>query len=204
MYIAIAGNIGSGKTSLAEILADRLGARLLEESIDNPYLNDFYEDMGRWSFNLQISFLGSRIRQAYDSLGMAGDLVQDRTVYEDAYIFADNLHEMGLLPTRDFDAYMKIFDLVRDHIPRPDILIYLKASVPTLVSQIHRRGRAYEMSIQEEYLARLNEKYEHWINDIYEGQVVTIDMDQEDFLLDPSVVDRLLAVINDKLLMIND
>ena len=198
MYIAIAGNIGSGKTSLAEILAKRLGARLLEESIDNPYLNDFYEDMGRWSFNLQIYFLGSRIQQTFDNLRPEGNLVQDRTVYEDAYIFAANLHEMGLLATRDFDAYMKIFDLVRDHIPRPDLLIYLKAGVPTLISQIQKRGRAYEMSIQEEYLARLNEKYEHWINDIYDGPVFTIDMDRDDFLLDPSVVDRLVTMINDK------
>ncbi len=196
MYIAIAGNIGSGKTSLAEILAERLGARLLEENIDNPYLNDFYEDMGRWSFNLQIYFLSSRIRQTFDKLSLDEDLVQDRTVYEDAYIFADNLHEMGLLATRDFDAYMKIFDLVRPRIPRPDLLIYLKAGVPTLISQIQKRGRAYEMSIQEEYLARLNEKYDRWINDIYDGPVFTIDMDREDFLLDPSVVDRLVAMIN--------
>lgn len=198
MYIAIAGNIGSGKTSLAEILAERLGARILEESVDNPYLNDFYGDMGRWSFNLQIYFLGSRIRQAFDNTGLDGDLVQDRTVYEDAYIFADNLHEMGLLATRDFDAYMKIFDLVRDYIPHPDLLIYLKAGVPTLVSQIRKRGRAYEMSIQESYLARLNEKYDRWINDIYDGPVITIDMDTEDFLLDPSVIDRIVAMINDK------
>lgn len=196
MYIAIAGNIGSGKTSLAEILSERLGARILEESIDNPYLNDFYGDMSRWSFNLQIYFLGSRIRQTFDNLVLDENLVQDRTVYEDAYIFADNLHEMGLLPTRDFDAYMKIFDLVESRIPRPDLLVYLKAGVPTLISQIQKRGRAYEMSIQEDYLARLNEKYDRWINTIYDGPVVTIDMDREDFLMDPSVVDRLVERIS--------
>lgn len=196
MYIAIAGNIGSGKTSLTEILSERLGARILEESIDNPYLNDFYGDMSRWSFNLQIYFLGSRIRQTFDNLMLDANMVQDRTVYEDAYIFADNLHEMGLLSTRDFDAYMKIFDLVESRIPRPDLLVYLKAGVPTLISQIQKRGRAYEMSIQEDYLARLNEKYDRWINTIYDGPVVTIDMDRDDFLMDPSVIDRLIEQIS--------
>lgn len=195
MYIAIAGNIGSGKTSLTEILAHRCGARILEENTENPYLNDFYEDMGRWAFNLQIYFLGSRIRQACDNVGLEGDVVQDRTVYEDAYIFADNLREMGLLHTRDFNAYMEMFDMVQFLIPQPDLLIYLKAGVPTLISQIQKRGRAYEMSIQEEYLARLNAKYDHWINDIYTGRVITIDMDKEDFIMDDTVVERIMSEI---------
>lgn len=195
MYIAIAGNIGSGKTSLTDILARRLGATILEENTNNPYLNDFYEEMSRWSFNLQIYFLGSRIKQAADVLKIEGDIVQDRTVYEDAYIFAANLHEMGLLPTRDFRSYMEIFGFTEHLIPRPDILIYLKASVPTLISQIQKRGRAYEMSIQEDYLERLNRKYEDWIENIYEGRVLTLDIDKDDFIMNPEVVDDLLARI---------
>ncbi len=192
MYIAIAGNIGSGKTTLCEILAKRLGATVLEENTHNPYLNDFYEDMSRWSFNLQVYFLGSRIKQAAEVARIEGDIVQDRTVYEDAYIFAANLHEMGLLSTRDHESYMDIFGFTEHLIPQPDVLIYLRGSVPTLISQIHKRGRAYEMSIQEDYLARLNEKYEHWIGEIYSGRVVTIDIDKDDFMLDPGVIDSLL------------
>lgn len=193
MYIAIAGNIGSGKTSLTEIIAQRLGARIYEEDIDNPYLNDFYRDMGRWAFNLQIYFLGSRIRQAAGMLAQCGNLVQDRTVYEDAHIFATNLHDMGLMSTRDFDSYMRIFDIAAHMIPAPDILIYLKASVPTLIQQIKKRGREYEMSIQKDYLERLNEKYENWINNIYRGEVITVNMDEEDFIANPEVVDRIVA-----------
>lgn len=197
MYIAIAGNIGSGKTSLTEILAERLGARILEEDTNNPYLGDFYGDMNRWSFNLQIYFLGARIRQAAEVRHMQGDMVQDRTVYEDAHIFAANLHEMGLMASRDFNSYMEIFSITEGLIPRPDLLIYLRASVPTLISQIHKRGRAYEMSIQEDYLARLNAKYDDWIDNIYKGEVITLDMDREDFLIDPHVVDRILTRVDE-------
>ena len=197
MYIAIAGNIGSGKTSLTEILAGRCAATILEENTANPYLNDFYDDMSRWSFNLQIYFLGSRIRQACEVLNMEGSIVQDRTVYEDAHIFAANLHEMGLLASRDYGSYMEIFDITQHLIPKPDLLIYLKASVPTLISQIQKRGRAYEMSIQEDYLSRLNEKYENWINNIYEGRVITIDMDREDFVMNSEVIDRLVGQIRE-------
>ncbi len=192
MYIAIAGNIGSGKTTLTEILAERLKATVLEENTHNPYLNDFYKDMSRWSFNLQVYFLGSRIRQAGEAAKIEGNIVQDRTVYEDAHIFAANLHEMGLLPSRDYNSYMDIFGFVEHLIPQPDVLIYLKGSVPTLISQIQKRGRAYEMSIQEDYLARLNGKYENWVNNIYTGRVITLDIDKEDFLLDPQVIDKLI------------
>lgn len=195
MYIAVAGNIGSGKTSLTEILSQRMGATILEENTNNPYLNDFYENMSRWSFNLQIYFLGSRIKQAAEVLKIEGDIVQDRTVYEDAYIFAANLHEMGLLPTRDFRSYMEIFGFTEHLIPQPDVLVYLKASVPTLISQIQKRGRAYEMSIQEDYLDRLNQKYEDWIGNIYTGRVITLDIDRDDFIMNPGVVDTLLAEI---------
>lgn len=195
MYIAIAGNIGSGKTTLTELLARRLNATVLEENTRNPYLNDFYQDMARWSFNLQVYFLGSRIKQAAEVAAIEGDIVQDRTVYEDAHIFAANLHEMGLLPTRDFESYMEIFGFTEHLIPQPDLLIYLKASVPALIGQIHKRGRAYEMSIEEGYLARLNEKYEHWVGEIYTGRVLTLDIDREDFLRDETVLDGLLEKI---------
>ena len=173
MYIAIAGNIGSGKTSLTGILAERTGARAYYEDSDNPYIGDFYEDMNRWSFNLQIYFLGQRIREAAAILSEGADLIQDRTIYEDAYIF----------------------DLATGLIRKPDLLIYLKASVPTLVKQIKKRGRAYEASIQEGYLEQLNRKYEEWINNIYQGEVMTIDVDTVNFIENPSLLDGVVARI---------
>ncbi len=193
MYIAIAGNIGSGKTSLTEIIARRYGARAYYEDTDNPYLADFYDDMPRWAFNLQMYFLGKRIREATNRLLCTGDLVQDRTIYEDAYIFAENLHEMGVMASRDFDSYMEIFNLVHGIIPRPDVLVYLRAGVPTLVGQIRKRGRAYEAGIMDEYLERLNRKYNHWIDHIYRGEVITIDIDRTDFIADPSLLDPVFA-----------
>ena len=195
MYIAIAGNIGSGKTSLTGILAERTGARAYYEDSDNPYIGDFYEDMNRWSFNLQIYFLGQRIREAAAILSEGADLIQDRTIYEDAYIFASNLHGLGLMSSRDFETYMKIFDLATGLIRKHDLLIYLKASVPTLVKQIKKRGRAYEASIQEGYLEQLNRKYEEWINNIYQGEVMTIDVDTVNFIENPSLLDGVVARI---------
>lgn len=197
MYIVIAGNIGSGKTSLTEILSEKTGMKAYFEDSDNPYIGDFYEDMSRWSFNLQIYFLGNRIRQAMQILDEGNDLIQDRTIYEDAYIFAANLHEMGLMSSRDFDTYMKIFDLSTKMISKPDLLIYLKAGVPTLVSQIRKRGRAYEMGIMDEYLERLNVKYNDWIENIYKGEVITIDVDNTDFIADPSLLDGIVTKIMD-------
>ena len=192
MYVAIAGNIGSGKTTLTEILTKRYGAKAYYEESDNPYIGDFYNDMSRWAFQLQISFLGSRIEQTLDMLSSGEkNIFQDRTIYEDAHIFADNLHQMGLIPSRDFATYMTIFSLTTNLIPQPDVLIYLRASIPTLVTQIKRRGRAYEMNIDEAYLSRLNEKYEHWINNIYKGKVLIIDKDVDDFVADESVVERI-------------
>ena len=199
MYIAIAGNIGSGKTSLTEILAKRLGATAHFENVDNPYISDFYEDMNRWSFHLQICFLGNRIDQSIKALSEGDKLIQDRTIYEDAYIFAKNLYEMGLMNSRDFETYMNVFRLSTGLIQKPDLLIYLKASVPTLINQIHRRGRSYEMSIDENYLARLNDKYNDWIDNIYEGKVLILDIDNCDFVNNPEDADRIIAQIEAKL-----
>ena len=194
MYIAIAGNIGSGKTTLTEILTRHYNAKAYYEESNNPYIGDFYNDMQRWAFHLQIYFLGSRIQQTLDMLASGDDvIVQDRTIYEDAHIFADNLHEMGLMATRDIETYMKIFRLVTTLIPKPDLLIYLKASVPTLISQIRKRGREYEMNIDELYLKRLNNKYNHWIDTIYEGEVLVVDKDHEDFVSNPDVLEKICA-----------
>jgi deoxyadenosine/deoxycytidine kinase len=192
MYIAIAGNIGSGKTTLTEQLTQRYGAKAYYENIDNPYLGDFYNDMSSWAFQLQIFFLGSRIQQTMEMLSSGEkNIFQDRTIYEDAHIFAENLHSMGLISSRDFDTYMKIFDLTTNLIPQPDVLIYLRASIPTLISQIKRRGRDYEMNIDEDYLLRLNEKYENWINNIYKGRLLIIDKDVDDFVEHPEIIDRI-------------
>jgi deoxyadenosine/deoxycytidine kinase len=182
MHIAIVGNIGAGKTTLTEMLAKNYGWDPLFEAVDNnPYLEDFYSDMKRWSFNLQIYFLNTRYRQIIDIQKSGRNIIQDRTIYEDAYIFAENLHDMGLMTTRDYENYQSIFDNITEYIKPPDLLIYLKASVPTLVNNIQRRGREYEIGIRIDYLSKLNEKYDKWIKSYKLGKLLVLDKDNLDF-----------------------
>lgn len=182
MHIAIAGNIGSGKTTLTRLLSKHFNWKPHYEDVENnPYLHSFYEDMQRWSFNLQVYFLNSRFRQVIDIRKSGKKIIQDRTIYEDAYIFAPNLHSMNLMSTRDFDNYSSLFNLMSTFIQAPDLLIYLRASVPTLVDQIQKRGRDYEESIRLDYLKLLNERYENWINGYDIGKLLIIDVDNMDF-----------------------
>ncbi len=194
MYIAISGNIGSGKTSLTEVLSQRLGFTPCFEDTGNPYIGDFYEDMERWAFNLQVYFLNKRLRQLAEVVGSGRDVILDRTIYEDAHIFAANLHDMGLMSSRDYETYRELFSYAESSIRQPDLLIYLKAGETTLVSQIHKRGRAYEMSISEEYLSRLNARYRDWIGG-YTGRVLTVDVDTCDFVMDGRVLDDIVAQV---------
>ena len=182
MHIAIAGNIGSGKTTLTGLLSKHYKWDAQFEEVDeNPYLNDFYEDMQRWSFNLQIYFLNSRFNQIMDIRNSGKTVIQDRTIYEDAYIFAPNLHAMGLMTTRDFENYYSLFCLMDNFIQAPDLLIYLRASTPTLVNQIQKRNRDYENAIRLDYLKRLNERYEAWIQEYKKGKLLIIDVDNNNF-----------------------
>ncbi|GAA4794570.1 deoxynucleoside kinase [Olivibacter ginsenosidimutans] len=186
MHIAIVGNIGAGKTTLTGLLAKHLGWEpQFEEVEDNPYLEDFYSDMKRWSFNLQIFFLNSRFRHIIDLQKRNVNIIQDRTIYEDAYIFAENLHDMGLMTSRDFENYSEIFESIVSFIKPPDLLIYLKASVPTLVDNIQLRGREYEAGIRLDYLSKLNDKYQKWITGYKEGKLLILDKDKLDFANKP-------------------
>ena len=183
MHIAIAGNIGAGKTTLTRLLAKNFQWTPQFEDVDqNPYLDDFYNDMEKWSFNLQIYFLGSRFNQIKQIRESGKNIIQDRTIHEDAYIFASNLHDMGLLMTRDYENYLTVFNLMNSFVQAPDLLIYLRADIPTLVRQIKLRGREYESSISIEYLSRLNDKYEEWTKGYKEGKLLIIDVDNLDFV----------------------
>ena len=181
MHIAIAGNIGSGKTTLTKMLAAHYGWTPKFESVDfNPYLADFYEDMERWSFNLQIYFLNKRFQDVVEIAKQKEVIIQDRTIYEDARIFAPNLHAMGLLSTRDFENYCDLFDLMMSLVHPPDLLIYLRSSIPNLISQIQKRGREYERSIRIDYITGLNQRYEDWIKD-YKARLLIVDVDNIKF-----------------------
>ena len=200
MHIAVAGNIGSGKTTLTRLLSKHYNWKPQYEDVDdNPYLNDFYEDMQRWSFNLQIYFLNSRFNQIVEIRRKGEQVIQDRTIYEDAYIFAPNLHTMGLMSTRDFNNYTNLFNLMSSLIQPPDLLIYLRATVPTLVNQIQKRGREYEKSIRLDYLQRLNERYEAWIEGYKMGNQLIIEVDNLNFSENPadlrSIINRIDALL---------
>lgn len=200
MHIAVAGNIGSGKTTLTSLLAKHYKWEPHYEDVDtNPYLQSFYEDMQRWSFNLQVYFLNSRFRQVIKIRESGKAVIQDRTIYEDAFIFAPNLHAMGLMPSRDFDNYQSLFELMATFLQPPDLLIYLRAEVPTLVRQIQKRGRDYENSIRIDYLTRLNERYEAWISSYKSGKLLIMDVDEKNFSESPADLEMMIDKINAEL-----
>ena len=201
MHIAIAGNIGAGKTTLTKLLAKHFKWEPHYESVDeNPYLDDFYGEMERWSFNLQVYFLNSRFRQILELRDKGNNIIQDRTIYEDSQIFAPNLHAMGLMTNRDFSNYSSLFELMEKLVTPPDLLIYLRANISSLVSNIHKRGRDYENSISIDYLSRLNERYEAWISKYSKGNLLIIDVDNLDFVKNQEdlgfIIDKIDAQIN--------
>lgn len=199
MHIAIAGNIGSGKTTLTRLLAAHYGWTPKYESVDfNPYLADFYKDMARWSFNLQIYFLNKRFKDVVEISHSDEVIIQDRTIYEDARIFAPNLHDMGLMTTRDFENYSDLFDLMMSLVGNPDLLIYLRSTIPNLISQIQKRGRDYEKTIRIDYLTGLNEKYENWISG-YKGRLLVIDADKIKFGDRPEDFEKVTDMIDAEL-----
>jgi len=200
MHIAIVGNIGAGKTTLTKLLANHLNWVPQFEAVDdNPYLEDFYGDMKRWAFNLQIFFLNSRFRHIVKLQQTEMNIIQDRTIYEDAYIFAENLYDMGLMSARDFENYSNIFESIVSYIKPPDLLIYLRASVPTLVENIQTRGREYEANIRLDYLSKLNAKYEKWIKNYNEGKLLILDKDKLDFANNPEDLGFVLQKIETEL-----
>ena len=200
MHIAIAGNIGAGKTTLTEMLASHYNWEPhFEDVLKNPYLDDFYERMERWSFNLQIYFLNSRFNQMLECSNNGKNTIQDRTIYEDAYIFAPNLQSMGLMTNRDFENYQSIFKTLNSFVKDPDLLIYLRSGIPNLVDQIHKRGRDYENSISIEYLSRLNERYEAWIQSYNKSNLLVIEADDIDFVENKEDFQSIVAQIDAKI-----
>lgn len=200
MHIAIAGNIGSGKTTLTRLLAKHYNWEAHYEEVEtNLYLEDFYKDMSRWSFNLQISFLNSRFRQILDIRESGKTIIQDRTIYEDAYIFAPNLHSMGYMTDRDFENYSSLFELMQRVTSAPDLLIYLRSSIPNLVKQIHKRGREYENSISIDYLSKLNDRYENWINGYDKGRLLILPVDDLDVIANPEDLGFIIEKIDAEL-----
>ena len=197
MHIAIAGNIGAGKTSLTELLAKHYKFEAqFEDVIDNPYLDDFYNHMERWSFNLQVYFLKSRFEQLMNIRKANKNVIQDRTIYGDAFIFAPNLHAMGLMTKRDYDNYYALVELMEGLVKGPDLLVYLRSNIPNLVNKIHKRGRDYETTISIEYLSRLNERYEAWISQYDKGKLLIIDVDDLDFVDKPTDLGQIIEKID--------
>ncbi len=200
MHVAIAGNIGAGKTTLTKLLAKHFNWEAqYEDVLENPYLEDFYNKMERWSFNLQIYFLNSRFRQILELRESGQAIIQDRTIYEDAHIFAPNLHAMGLMTNRDYENYKSLFDLMESVVQGPDLLIYLRSSIPNLVSQIHKRGRDYENSISIDYLSRLNERYEAWVHNYNKGNLLIIDVDNINFVDNPEDLGNIITRVDGEL-----
>ena len=204
MHIAIAGNIGAGKTTLTKLLSKHYKFEgHYEDVVKNPYLDDFYDQMERWSFNLQIYFLNSRFRQIMDFTKNGKKIIQDRTIYEDAFIFAPNLKAMGLMTNRDFENYKSIFDLMESFVKAPDLLIYLRSGIPNLVDQIHKRGRDYENSISIDYLSRLNERYEAWTQTYTKGKILVIDVDDLDFVKNKEDLKLIISKVDNSLKGLN-
>ena len=200
MHVAIAGNIGAGKTTLTKLLSKHYKWEAqFEDVLENPYLEDFYNKMERWSFNLQIYFLNSRFRQILDIRESGKNIIQDRTIYEDAYIFAPNLHAMGLMTNRDYENYRSLFDLMESVVEGHDLLIYLRSSIPNLVAPIHKRGRDYENTISIDYLSRLNERYEAWAHDYDKGNLLVVDVDHLNFVDNPEDLGNIINRIDAEL-----
>ncbi len=199
MHIALAGNIGAGKTTLTELLSKHYGWKAeYESTVDNPYLSDFYEDMKRWSFALQIFFLNSRMEQVLKLREKNQDVIQDRTIYEDAYIFAPSITSLGMMEERDFQNYLSLFEIMSALVQAPDLLIYLRADVPTLVKNIERRGREYEKTIRLDYLKELNERYEDWIKNYTIGRLLILDINKLD-IMNPKDLNLIISKIDAEL-----
>lgn len=200
MHIAIAGNIGAGKTSLTDLLSKHYKWQgHFEEVVENPYLDDFYHQMERWSFNLQIYFLNSRFSQLIEIQKSGINVIQDRSIYEDAHIFAPNLHAMGLLSQRDYQNYKSLFELMEGMVTGPDLMIYLRSSIPNLVDNIHKRGREFENSISIDYLNRLNERYEAWIHNYDKGKLLILDVDELNFVENRSDIGAIIENIDSEI-----
>jgi deoxyadenosine/deoxycytidine kinase len=200
LFIAVAGNIGAGKSSLTRLLAEHFGWKPYFESVDdNPYLPDFYADMKRWSFHLQIYFLANRFKHHKRMAECGESVIQDRSIYEDAEIFARNLYEIGRMDQRDYDNYASLFEVMTQYLKVPDLMIYLRASVDTLLQQISRRGRSFEQSIQREYLEQLNKHYESWIGRYQRGPLLVIQSDSLDYVNRPGDLKRVITLVEEKL-----